>query len=800
MADQLGVNFEEVDARVGVTPAGAFLPAIVGRARRGRTDKNILVRSWAEYETQYGGLYGERDLGQFYWDFLRNGGGAVRCLRLVGTGAEGASNTAGLVNKAGSAVVANVHAANEGAWGNDLSFSTVQYKKAAAASPAPPDASDASANALPNSTDNVLSADTGRQTLASILGIRVGDILDVFDSATGALDNSGPIMVVGLDATTNDIFFINPTGDFLANSPDTPSFKCASMHRASTLATEALAAGALNIELQSTEGIKRGALLTFSIFSHVPSLASRGYAQRSQAVVERVVGRRVYFVAATANGAAIPASKSAFLRYIASGSDGIDFTARAGGTGGNQVSISIAVAAAANSVTVTGRHIAVARTAAAKTTAAIIAAIEADAAANALVSCALLNDSVSGTALATTFLAGGAVLQVVSQEWGLTIKEAGTQQEKGKHQYLSLLDISPDYIGRRISGTTSPLALATNNPSLLLFLAGDSATTDTAANELARLPASVEDLALAGGEDGNDLTDDQLIGTAEPRTGIHLLDGLYDIRAVAVPGVSSPNFQKAAAEWAQAHGGVTFVLDAPEADTTASAVAVHREISLGLDNGFVQLFWPWGVILDPRPSANAGDRLNIPPSPAVLATMVKAVREGGQHASIGNYQIPSWVDLTVAPSDSDNNYLNNIGVCVIRPFTNRGIRIFGDRTLLQANTVRRAGNVRRWLSYFKASLKLSLGGLPFKTINTRLFRAIEGGVGAFLFSEWQKGALYPDNNASQAYFVLCNGDTTTTDDITAFRVVAQVGVSPAPFAEEILFKINISSGGVRFEE
>jgi uncharacterized protein len=86
--------------------------AFVGRALRGPTGAPDAVKSWADFERLYGGLWSSSTLGYALQHFFSNGGGQALIVRVH----NGASAAKATVPAGGLALLA----ASEGAWGNGL--------------------------------------------------------------------------------------------------------------------------------------------------------------------------------------------------------------------------------------------------------------------------------------------------------------------------------------------------------------------------------------------------------------------------------------------------------------------------------------------------------------------------------------------------------------------------------------------------------------------------------------------------------------------------------------------------------
>lgn len=780
-----GIHFEENPERIAVTPANATLAAFMGVSKRGRTDRPLLVESWEAFLRNYGSFTDSYGLALVAWEFFRNGGSAARFLRMVAADAVGAANITQFMDRANTKAF-DVYASNEGEWSNDLASTTTRKEIAAVGRPS---ALDPLGIPLP------IDSATIRLVLSTLTDVSVGDVFDAFDPTTGARLAASPLVVLAVNADDRSILFIDP-GTFLATAPADTVLRSCSMHRARSFATGQLAIGATEVVLDSTDGLSPGSLLSLHQYSHCLTAVARNVSRRFEAVVDRIIGKRVIFTAPLGNAAIIASATRAFITHnvndVVPTPDALTFEAVSPGPGGNRVTMTLR-AGAAFAVTVTGNNVSVDFVVGGTLPSAIQTAVNNHAVASQLVTAAVVGGNAAViNGLNQTALTGGARLLAESQEFGLTIKEEGIQVED--HQFLSLVPASPDYVEKRLGGTLVPLGPDDNNESIRILVVDN---TDNVAAELIQQPLSLTDVRLSGGVDGAIPTDDEMLGTEAPRTGLFLFDEYEDIDFVAAPNFTGEIFAVGAAAWAALRGNIYLILDMPEDLESKDEMIVHRQQNLGLDNSFSGLFAPWGSIDDPR--GPRGRLLSVPPSPMIAGAIAAAIDGGGAHVSVGNRR-PLWRGLSVNIPERDHGPLNEAGINIIRRVARSGIRVYGDRTLSQRADPRRFGNVRRWLNFLRQSLSISLAPVAFQAANTSLFGQIQEAVGRFLTREWQKGALFPDDNINRAFRVKCDSETTTADDLADGNIICLVEVSPVTPAEKIIFRLNISAGGIEIVE
>jgi phage tail sheath protein FI len=110
-----GVYIEEVPSgQHTITGVATSIAAFIGWSNQGPVGEAVMVESWPEYETLFGGMIPGVPLAYAVYQFFLNGGSQAYIIRLCDSSAKTASNTIG-----GQAIYAN----NPGKWANGLCIS-----------------------------------------------------------------------------------------------------------------------------------------------------------------------------------------------------------------------------------------------------------------------------------------------------------------------------------------------------------------------------------------------------------------------------------------------------------------------------------------------------------------------------------------------------------------------------------------------------------------------------------------------------------------------------------------------------
>ena len=165
----------------------------------------------------------------------------------------------------------------------------------------------------------------------------------------------------------------------------------------------------------------------------------------------------------------------------------------------------------------------------------------------------------------------------------------------------------------------------------------------------------------------------------------------------------------------------------------------------------------------------------------------------GLDASINGIQ-----ELTVNLSDGENGMLNPLGINCLRTFPITGSVVWGARTLRGADQLADEYKyipVRRLALYLEESLYRGLKWVVFEPNDEPLWAQIRLNVGAFMQNLFRQGA-FQGKTPSEAYFVKCDKETTTQNDINLGIVNIVVGFAPLKPAEFVVIKIQQIAGQI----
>jgi uncharacterized protein len=175
-------------------------------------------------------------------------------------------------------------------------------------------------------------------------------------------------------------------------------------------------------------------------------------------------------------------------------------------------------------------------------------------------------------------------------------------------------------------------------------------------------------------------------------------------------------------------------------------------------------------------------------------------------ASRGVWKAPAGIqatlvgvpELSVGLTDAENGELNQLGINCLRSFPAAGKVVWGARTLRGADQLADEYKyipVRRTALFIEESLFRGLQWVVFEPNDEPLWAQIRLNVGAFMQNLFRQGA-FQGATPREAYFVKCDKETTTQNDINLGVVNILVGFAPLKPAEFVVISIQQIAGQI----
>ncbi len=155
--------------------------------------------------------------------------------------------------------------------------------------------------------------------------------------------------------------------------------------------------------------------------------------------------------------------------------------------------------------------------------------------------------------------------------------------------------------------------------------------------------------------------------------------------------------------------------------------------------------------------------------------------------------------VAVTLTDAENGMLNPLGINCLRSFPVNGRVVWGARTLRGADVSAddyKYIPVRRLALYIEESLYRGTQWVVFEPNDNPLWAQIRLNVGAFMQNLFRQGA-FQGKTPQEAYFVKCDSETTTQNDINLGIVNIVVGFAPLKPAEFVIIQIQQIVGQIQ---
>jgi phage tail sheath protein FI len=313
--------------------------------------------------------------------------------------------------------------------------------------------------------------------------------------------------------------------------------------------------------------------------------------------------------------------------------------------------------------------------------------------------------------------------------------------------------------------------------------------------------------ALAGGADGNAITDAQVVsgaGLRAAKRGLFALEKADLFNLLVIPPFS-PTTDVNNTTWTAAVAYCTdrramILIDPPFHTNGWDAV---DDVTPANMTGVVArsanaaLFFPRvrspNPLRESRPEAFA-------PAGAVAGVMARTDAERGVWKAPAG--IEAVLNGVLAPevslTDAENGAINPLGVNCIRSFPNTGPVVWGSRTMRGADTLASEWkylSVRRMALFLEESLYRGTQWVVFEPNDEPLWAQIRLNIGAFMQNLFRQGA-FQGKSPREAYFVKCDRETTTQTDINLGIVNIIVGFAPLKPAEFVIIKLQQIAGDI----
>jgi phage tail sheath protein FI len=289
------------------------------------------------------------------------------------------------------------------------------------------------------------------------------------------------------------------------------------------------------------------------------------------------------------------------------------------------------------------------------------------------------------------------------------------------------------------------------------------------------------------GDDGSTPGDNDYTG------GLTALDAIRDVNLVIIPGIGSQNVVSFAANYCSVRGDCFFIGDGNSTDDSVAEAQAFVN-GLTVKTSYAATYYPWLRMVDPTnvlPSP-----IPVPPSGFVAGMYAKI------DANRGVWKAPAGTEanlggaagLVADTTDAQQDFLNPIGVNVIRSFPAAGIVIWGARTLAtRSDPEYRYIPVRRTAIFLEQSIYNGIQYAVFEPNDAGLWASLRLNISSFMLRQFRAGA-FQGRTPTDAFFVKVDDQTTTQQDIDAGVVNILVGFAPLKPAEFVILQLTQKAG------
>ena len=337
-----------------------------------------------------------------------------------------------------------------------------------------------------------------------------------------------------------------------------------------------------------------------------------------------------------------------------------------------------------------------------------------------------------------------------------------------------------------------------SQPSVFNFVSGVNGFYDNGGGKAYVYLMGAKDLAISVRENQAD------------KLGLYAFDDVDDMAIMAAPGLS-PNQQKEMLEMCEIRKDRFAILDGPIVSDGAMDIPASQK-------GYGALYVPWLKVTKPSWYQGNQDHIKVtgpnrrklikteknelfvPPSGHLCGIYARVDGERGVHKAPANELVLGITGLSQNINRIEQGQYNERGINVIRVFKDRGIRVWGARTLgTKSDPSWKYINVRRLFIMVEQSIMIGSQWAVFEPNDQTLWKKLVRDVRAYLLRVWRAGALF-GNTPEEAFYVKCDEETNPRYLIDAGQVNVQVGICPVKPAEFVIFNIGQWDGGGLIEE
>jgi phage tail sheath protein FI len=201
------------------------------------------------------------------------------------------------------------------------------------------------------------------------------------------------------------------------------------------------------------------------------------------------------------------------------------------------------------------------------------------------------------------------------------------------------------------------------------------------------------------------------------------------------------------------------------------------------------IYYPW-VLSDDPIGVGRNPRILLPPSAFLTGIYARIDNSRGVFKAPAGTEAGVFgaLDTAVAISDTEQDLLNPINVNAIRAVPGGGIVVWGTRTI-GSDASWRYIPVRRMAIFLRVSIYYGIQWAVFEPNDEPLWASLRLNIRSFMLTQFRAGA-FQGSKPDDAFFVKCDGTTTTQQDIDNGVVNILVGFAPLKPAEFVVLQLS----------
>lgn len=187
-------------------------------------------------------------------------------------------------------------------------------------------------------------------------------------------------------------------------------------------------------------------------------------------------------------------------------------------------------------------------------------------------------------------------------------------------------------------------------------------------------------------------------------------------------------------------------------------------------------------------------RLVMPPSPAIAGVYASVDRTRGVWKAPANVSLSNVVrpvlTITAEAQKDLNKPAGGKAINAIRSFVNKGVLVWGARTLDGNDNEWRYISVRRFFNMVEESVKKASEPFVFEPNDANTWVKVKGMIENFLTLQWRAGALQGSAPTDAFYVKVGLGETMTGFDVLEGRMIVEIGMAVVRPAEFIILRFS----------